>query len=164
MAILALGPSGKLPLDHLKGLRVDDGLVVILHVVLRDLSLIGFHLLGQEVLAEGFLQQGVSLVLLVRQDALDGSLAPLVLACRCRDAFIGQRLGDAVRRHPFEEHTVDALDHFGLLRIDRQIPILASVVAEEPFEGNRDLAVCKALSLAPCAVLGNGPAFLLREA
>ena len=104
MAILALGPSGKLPLDHLKGLRVDDGLVVILHVVLRDLSLIGFHLLGQEVLAEGFLQQGVSLVLLVRQDALDGSLAPLVLACRCRDAFIGQRLGDAVRRHPFEEH------------------------------------------------------------
>ena len=72
VAILALGPSGKLPLDHLKGLRVDDGLVVILHVVLRDLTLIGFHLLGQEVLAEGFLQQGVSLVLLVREDALDG--------------------------------------------------------------------------------------------
>ena len=30
--------------------------------------------------------------------------------------------------------------------------------------GNRDLAVCKALSLAPCAFLGNGPAFFLREA
>ena len=37
-------------------------------------------------------------------------------------------------------------------------------LAEEPFEGNRDLAVCKALSLAPCAVLRNGPAFFLREA
>ena len=47
MAILALGPSGKLPLDHFKGLWVDDGLMVILHVVLRDLTLIGFHLLGQ---------------------------------------------------------------------------------------------------------------------
>ena len=29
---------------------------------------------------------------------------------------------------------------------------------------DRDLAVCKALSLAPCAVLGDGPAFFLREA
>ena len=53
MAILAFGLSGKLPLDHLEGLRVDDGLVVVLHVILRDLTLIGFHLLGQEVLAEG---------------------------------------------------------------------------------------------------------------
>ena len=72
VAILALGPSGELPLNHLKGLRVDDGLVVVLHVVLRDLTLIGSHLLGQEVLAEGLLQQGISLILLVRQDALDG--------------------------------------------------------------------------------------------
>ena len=164
MAILAFGPSGELPLDHLKGLRVDDGLVVVLHIVLRNLTLIGFHLLGQEVLAEGFLQQSIAFVLLVRQDALDGGLAPLVLACRCRDAFIGQRLGDAVRRHPFEKHAVDALDNFGLLRVDHQISILTSVVAEEPFEGNRDLAVCKSLSLAPCAVLRNGPAFFLREA
>ena len=68
VAILALGPSGQFPLDHLKGLRVDDGLVVVLHVVLRDLTLIGSHLLGQEVLAEGLLQQGIALVLLVRQD------------------------------------------------------------------------------------------------
>ena len=44
MAILAFGLSGKLPLDHLEGLRVDDGLVVVLHVVLRNLTLIGSHL------------------------------------------------------------------------------------------------------------------------
>ena len=164
MAILALGPSGELPLDHLEGLRVDDCLVVVLHVVLWDLTLIGSHLLGQKVLAEGLLQQGIAFVLLVRQDALDGGLAPLAFACRCRDAFVGQRLGDAVRRHPFEKHAVDALDHLGLLRVDHQIPVLASAVAEEPFERNRDLTVCKAFSLAPCAVLGNGPAFFLREA
>ena len=164
MAVLALGPSGQFPLDHIKSLPIDDGLVVVLHVVLRDLTLIGFHLLGQEVLAEGLLQQGISLVLLVRQDALDGGLAPLVLACRCRDTFVGQRLGNAVRRHAFEEHAVDAFDHLGLLRVDHQIPVLASVVAEEPFERDRDLAICKTLSLAPCAVLGNGPAFFLREA
>ena len=94
----------------------------------------------------------------------DGGLAPLVLACRCRDTFVGQRLSDAVRRHALEEHAVDAFDHLGLLRVDYQIPILASVVSEKPFEGNRDLAVCKAFSLTPRAVLGNGPAFFLREA
>ena len=59
MAIFAFGPFGQFPLDHLKGLRIDDGLVVVLHVVLRDFALISFHLLGQEDLAEGFLQQGI---------------------------------------------------------------------------------------------------------
>jgi len=54
--------------------------------------------------------------------------------------------------------------HLGLLWVDYQIPVLASVVAEEPFERDGDLAVRKSLSLAPCAVLGNGPAFFLREA
>ena len=51
----ALGPSGQFTLDHFEGLRVDDGLMVVFHVVLRDLTLIGFHLLGQEILAEGLL-------------------------------------------------------------------------------------------------------------
>ena len=59
VAILALGPSGQFPLDHLEGLRVDDRLMVVFHVVLRDLTLIGFHLLGQEVFAEGLLKQGM---------------------------------------------------------------------------------------------------------
>ena len=39
--------------------------MVVLHIVLRDLTLIGSHLLGQEVLAEGLLQQGIAFVLLV---------------------------------------------------------------------------------------------------
>jgi len=155
---------GFTPIGGCKSTYLARTLLVVLHVVLRDLTLIGSHLLGQEVLAEGLLQQGIALVLLVRQDALDGGLAPLVFACRCRDAFVGQRLGDAVRRHALEEHAVDAFDHLGLLRVDYQIPIFASVVAEEPFEWDCDLAVCKTLSLAPRAVLGDGPTFFLREA
>ena len=39
-----------------KSIIIRAALMVILHVVLRDLTLIGFHLLGQEVLAEGLLQ------------------------------------------------------------------------------------------------------------
>ena len=59
VAILALGPSGQFPLDHLEGLWVDDRLMVVFHVVLRDLTLMGSHLLGQKVFAEGLLKQGM---------------------------------------------------------------------------------------------------------
>ncbi|MBQ1491241.1 MAG: hypothetical protein IIZ39_04720 [Blautia sp.] len=67
-------------------------------------------------------------------------------------------------RHALEEHAVDALDHLILLRVDNQIPVLASVVAEEPLERAWNLAICKTLSLALHAVLGNGPTFFLSEA
>ncbi len=39
------------------------------------------------------------------------------------------------------------------LGVGDQITILTTVVAEEPIERYRDLAVCEALSLTPCAVL-----------
>ena len=64
---------------------------------------------------------------------------------------------------PGEEHPVNAPDQFGLLRIDHEVPILPSVVAEETVERNGDLAVCKALPLAPRAVLRDGPGFFLRQ-
>ena len=100
VAILALGPSGELPLDHLEGFRVDDGLVISFHVVLWNLAFVDLCLFGQEIHGIRLLQQGIALVLLIREDALDSGLAPLALACRCRDAFIGQRLGDAVSTFP----------------------------------------------------------------
>ena len=62
-----------------------------------------------------------------------------------------------------KEHIVNAPDDLGLLRIYHQLTVCASIVAEEPVEWDRNLAVCKALSLSPCAVLGNAAAFLLRQ-
>ena len=98
VAILALGPSGQFPLDHLEGLRIDDGLVVVLHVVLRDLTLIGFHLLGQEVLAEGFLQQGISLVLLVPQYSGFDTMCAVGASVGANGCIVGAPMGAWVRR------------------------------------------------------------------
>ena len=59
MAILAIGPSGELPLDHLEGLRIDDSLVGVLHKILRELAIVLPTLPGDRVLDEFLLQEHV---------------------------------------------------------------------------------------------------------
>ena len=76
----ALGASGHLALHHLEGLRIDDGLVVAFNVILRNLALVGLRLLGQEIHSVTLLQQGITLVLLVHEDAFDRGLVPFLLA------------------------------------------------------------------------------------
>ena len=60
-----------------------------------------------------------------------------------------------MRRLSLQKQAVNPLYCHCLLRIDHQIPVLATVVTEEPGKGYRDLAVCKPLSLSPSAVLRN---------
>ena len=108
-----------------------------------------------------FLKERIAFVLLIAEDALDGGNAPFLLAAGCRDAVFGQCIGDAVVGHALQEQAVDAFDDDCLLPVDHQIPIRATVVAKEALERNTDLSVCKALSLAPSAVLGNAAAFFL---
>ena len=60
-----------------------------------------------------------------------------------------------------QEHSVDALDQLGLFGIHHEVVVRSHVVAQKPLERDCDLAVCKPLPLAPCAVLGNGSGLLL---
>ena len=80
LAVPALFAGGHQGLHHLEGLRIDNGLMIILDIVLRDFALIGFFLLGQEVDCEGLLQQRIALVLFIYEDALDVAGVPVVLA------------------------------------------------------------------------------------
>ena len=79
LAVPALFAGGHQGLHHLEGLRIDNGLVVVLDVVLRDFALVGLFLLGQEVDREGLLQQRIALVLFVCEAALDVAGIPVVL-------------------------------------------------------------------------------------
>lgn len=45
--------SGHQGLHHLKGFWIDDGLVVIFDIILRNFAFVGLFLLGQEVDREG---------------------------------------------------------------------------------------------------------------
>ena len=69
-----------LPLNHLEGIRVDDGLMVVLHIVLRDFALIDFLFLCQVIDGIGLLKESAALVFLVRQDAFDRRGIPLGLS------------------------------------------------------------------------------------
>ena len=150
-------------LYQFKHLRLDDGFVVALHIVLRNFTLVDLFLFGEEIHRVAFLQEGITFVLLVGEDAANCSCVPFVLAARRFDAVGGQSGGNAMRRHALQEHTVNAADDDCLVLIQNQIAVRPPVVAEEPLEGHGDLSVCKTFSLSPGAVLRNAPAFLLRQ-
>lgn len=159
----ALAALLHLPLHHLEGVRVDDSLVVVLHIVLRDFALIDLLFLRQVIDGVGLLQERTALVFFVRQDAFDRRGIPLGLSSGRQDTVSCKLLGDAVVGLALKEHGIDALNNGCLLPVDHQIAVRPTVVAEEPVEGNRDLAVYKVLPLALGAVFRNAPAFLLRQ-
>ena len=64
----ALAALLHLPLNHLEGVRVDDRLVIVLHIILGDFSLIDLLFLRQVIDGVGLLQQSAALVFLIRQD------------------------------------------------------------------------------------------------
>ena len=98
------------------------------------------------------------------QDAFDRSLAPLVLSARRFDAQLRQLVSNGVVGQPRKELAVNEPDGLGFFLVDHQVSVLASVVTDEPAEGNRHLAVRHALPMPPGDVFRNAPAFLLREA
>jgi hypothetical protein len=55
-------------LYHLKYVRVNDGFVVILNIVLGNLALVGLFLFGQVINGVGLLQKRITLVLLAAQN------------------------------------------------------------------------------------------------
>ena len=67
VVFLSLAAPFDFTLNHLEYVRVNDGLMVSLDIVLRNLTLVDFCFLGQEVNRIGLLQQGITLVLLVPQ-------------------------------------------------------------------------------------------------
>lgn len=78
-AVIALRPGRHQRLHHLESLTVDDGLVIVPNVVLRDLALVGLFLLCEEIDRVGLLKERVALVLLIREDAADVAGVPMIL-------------------------------------------------------------------------------------
>ena len=163
VAVRAGLSGGDLLLHQIEGLRADDGLVVTLHIVLRHLPGVLDLLLGDEVLREHLLQQSVTLVFLVCQNAQDNAFAPDGLAAGRRDAVGSQVVGDGIGGVAPQELCVNAADNLRLFFVDHQVAVRPPVVAQESAEGHRNLAVGKALALTPGAVLGNAAALLLGQ-
>lgn len=73
-------PAGDFLLDLVKHFPRNDCRMVVLDVVLREFSIVLLDLAFNEICRVGFLQQDVTHVLLILQDALDGFRAPVLIA------------------------------------------------------------------------------------
>ncbi len=87
-------------LNQIESLRINDGFVIIFHVVLRDLSFIDLGFLCKKIHGVCFLQQSISLVFFVGEDDLPRCRTPFVFPGRSLDPFICQNGGDSAGVFP----------------------------------------------------------------
>ncbi len=76
---------------------MNDCLVVSLHIILRDFPLVLLPHFRKEVRRVLLLQERIPFVLLVGENALDGTLVPGILPSRAFDAKPRQLLSDGIR-------------------------------------------------------------------
>lgn len=100
VVLFALAAIGHFPLHHLEHFRVDDGLVVILDIVLWDFALVDLGLLGQEIDGVAFLKERIAFVLLIAEDTFDGEDVPF-FAAGCQDAVLRKYVSDTVQMNIF---------------------------------------------------------------
>ena len=149
-----------LRLDKIKQDRRDDRLVMLLHIVLRNLARVLPSRLIEEVRRILFLDQCIATVLLVGKNGTYRGNVPLVLSRWGFDAPLLQFLGDGVKGSPTKEEFVDELHNFCLFLVDFEV----LVIAEKRAVAHTGLALGELLPFAPCGVLRDATAFLLSEA
>ena len=156
-------PALQLTLHQLPLSRVNDGRVAVLHIILRHLALVFLLFLGEKIHRERLLQEGVTLVLLVFQDALHRARRPSFLPCGGGYPFLGEKARNGTGGLAAEEQTVNPADSLRFLRHDFRKSVRALPVAQKVAVRQADLPIGESFSLAPGDVLRNGAAFLLRQ-
>ena len=109
----------------------NDGLMVVLYIILRDNAVVLRPGLVQEIGGIGFLQESVADVFLIAENLVDGAGPPFCFASAGEDAVCFQTFCNPVHRVALQVFTVDAFYHLCLLRIDDEISICILGVAEE---------------------------------
>ena len=104
---------------------------MIANEILGKLPSIGDHLLADAVLNKRFLEQGISTVFLVGQNALNIGNYPLRLASRSKAALSFQLLFDGAQRISSQVSLVDEADGLRLLRHNLGIPVRPPLIAQQ---------------------------------
>ena len=141
----------------------DDGGVAVLHIILRDLSLIDLCFLGEEIHRKRLLKQCGAFVLFVPQDALHGGPLPDGLFSGSRDTLLRQHGGDGIGGFPLKELAVDAFDDLRFLRDDLRQSVGTFAVAQELAVRDADFTVREPFPLSPGDIFGDAAAFLLSQ-
>ena len=128
----------------------------VLHIVFGELPLV-FHLLAAEqIQGEGFLEDGVTHVLLVLQDVPHRVVAPLGAAPGGLAAVRHQVAADLAHALPHQVPGEDAPHRGGLLLINLRLPVLTLAITQEVVEVVVDDALLEPGAVAPLDVGGHG--------
>ena len=151
--VAVLLPRFNLQLHQLVYLFGNDGRVAVPHIILGNLTLVLFELLGQKVRTERLLENGVTFIALIPQDGHDRALAPDLPASRRRNVLLRQGSGDLMGREPIEVSHVNRSDDLGFFGDNLGQAVVTLPVAEEGTVGHQHFAVREALPDTPGHVL-----------
>ena len=141
----------------------NNGLVVTLHIILRHYAVVLYPGLVEKVGGVGLLEQGVSDVLFIPEDLVDGRCMPCGLAGSGGNAVPFKSGFDLVHAVSFLVFPVDALYDFSLLRINDEIAFRILGVAQKAVVVNQHLSLLVAVLKPQLDVLGQRLGFLLRQ-
>ena len=123
--------TDKLRLHLHEELLRNDRFMVALDVVLRNGAVVLDSLFRQEVCGVSLLKQGVSHVLFISENLVDGAGVPFCFASAGEDTVSHKPVGDLIHAGAFEVFPVNPLYDFCLLRINDQVPVVILGVSEE---------------------------------
>ena len=155
------GDTGDLHLE--KDVFWNNRLVVPLHIILRHYAVVLYPGLVEKVSGVGLLEQGVSAVLFIPEDLVDGRCMPCGLAGSGGNAVPFKSGFDLVHAVSFLVFPVDALYDFSLLRINDEIAFRILGVAQKAVVVNQHLSLLVAVLKPQLDVLGQRLGFLLRQ-
>lgn len=133
----------------------NDRFMVAFDVVLRNGAVVLDPLFRQEICGIGLLKQGVTHVLLVTENLVDGAGVPFCLASAGEDAVSHKPVCNLIHAGAFEVFSVDALYDFCLLRIDDQVPIIVFGVSKEAIVIDLNLTLLVAVLKSQLDVLAH---------
>lgn len=154
-------PANKLGLHFHEEFLRNDGFMIVLDVVLWHRAVVLDTLLGEEVRGVGLLQQGVSDVLLIAENLVDGAGVPLCFSGTGENAVRFKPGGNFVHAGAFKVLPVDAFYDFCLLRINNKMSVFILGIAEEAVVIDLHLSLLVAVLQAELHVLRKALAFLL---
>ncbi len=131
------------------------------NIILRDLAFIFLFALGEIVLRKDLLQQRVTLVFFVGENAFHDISAPCFLSAGRWDVVRCELFRYSVRSSAAEKQLIYLTNDRRLFLVHHKTSVLAAVVAQKPLERDCKFAVRETLSLSPLAVFGDRAAFLL---
>lgn len=138
-------------------LHADDGLVRSFRMVHRELALVDKHLFRQVVVPEGLLKEQVPGVVVVSEDASDTAFTPWPTQPAGNTVCV-QAIGDGDDPLAGKELPENALDRFGLVRLNDVDAVPVAVAEERPVPR---LALLEILTHTPFLIFAGRKALFL---